>query len=51
MAACATTVVGACVAYRVGKAGLAGLAMSFATAPICTASAEEEEPERSPSRW
>ena len=36
------------MAYRVGKAGLAGLAMSFAAAPICTASAEEEEPERSP---
>ena len=48
MAACATAGVGACVAYRVGKVGLAGLAMSFAAAPICTASAEEEEPERSP---
>lgn len=34
--------------YRVGKAGLAGLAMSFAAALICTASAEEDEPERSP---
>lgn len=39
---------GACVAYRVGKAGLAGLAMSFAAAPICIAGAEEEEPERTP---
>jgi hypothetical protein len=48
MAACATAGVGACVAYRVTKAGLAGLAMTFATAPICTASADEEEPERGP---
>ncbi len=40
--------VGACVAYRVGKAGLAGLVMWFAAAPFCTASAEEEEAERSP---
>lgn len=36
------------MAYRVGKAGLAGLAMNIAAAPICTASAEEEEAERSP---
>jgi hypothetical protein len=48
MAACATAGVGACVAYRVGKAGLAGLAMIVAAAPICDASAEEEEAERSP---
>ena len=39
---------GACVAYRVSKAGLAGLAMTFAAAPIAAANAEEEEPERSP---
>lgn len=48
MAACATASVGACVAYRMGKAGLAGLAMSVAAAPISAARAEEEEPERSP---
>ncbi|WP_377838554.1 cellulose biosynthesis protein BcsS [Bosea sp. UC22_33] len=37
------------MAYRVGKAGLVGLAMSFAAAPLCTAVAEEEEgAERSP---
>lgn len=36
------------MAYRVGKAGLAGLAMTVAAAPICGASAEEEEAERSP---
>ncbi len=35
--------VGACVAYRVGKAGLVGLAMSFAAAPLGIANAEEEE--------
>lgn len=47
-AACATTGAGAQVAYPVGRAGLAGLAMAVAAAPICTASAGEEEPERSP---
>lgn len=36
------------MAYRVSKAGLAGLAMCFAAAPIATAHADEEEPERSP---
>lgn len=37
------------MAYRVGKVGLTWLAMTFAAAPICTASAEEEEePGRSP---
>lgn len=40
------------MAYRVGKAGLAGLAMSFAAATFCSASAQEEEEgeeaERSP---
>ena len=34
--------VGACVAYRVGKAGLAGLAMIFAAALISAARAQEE---------
>lgn len=36
------------MAYRVGKAGLAGLAMSLAASPISAAGAEEEEAERSP---
>ncbi len=48
MAACATAGVGACVAYRVGKAGLAGLAMIVAAAPISAARADEDELERSP---
>ncbi len=48
MAACATAGVGACVAYRVGRAGLAGLAMTFAAAPTSAASVDEDEPERAP---
>lgn len=36
------------MAYQVSKAGLAGLVMSFAAAPISAAGAEEEEAERSP---
>lgn len=36
------------MAYQVSKAGLAGLAISLAAAPICTASAEEEDARRSP---
>ncbi len=36
------------MAYRVGKAGLAGLAMTFAAAPVSAVRADEEEPERSP---